>query len=318
MEWLRAAELFVNVVQLGSLSAAARRCGVSPATVSRIIHSLEEDVGGRLLNRTSRKLNLTEAGEFYYGRIDQILHQIQEANDSVARLQANPRGTLRVHSRMLVGNQYIAPALPEFMRRYPEISVDLTLSNYAIDLIAQNVDVDIRIGKLEDSSLVARKLASAHRIVCAAPSYLKNCPPLEKPIDLTNHNCLTYRINLGRPVWRFIDKSGKLLEVPVAGTLQSDNGPALLGATLAGVGVSVMPDWAVKDDIAAGRLVSVLPGYQASHIEFDNGIYAVFQHATQIPSKVRVFVDYIAAHFKERLGEPPRRAEPVMELAAAG
>ncbi|MBL8654376.1 MAG: LysR family transcriptional regulator [Alphaproteobacteria bacterium] len=318
MEWLRAAELFVNVVQLGSLSAAARRCGVSPATVSRIIHSLEEDVGGRLLNRTSRKLNLTEAGEFYYGRIDQILHQIQEANDSVARLQANPRGTLRVHSRMLVGNQYIAPALPEFMRRYPEISVDLTLSNYAIDLIAQNVDVDIRIGKLEDSSLVARKLASAHRIVCAAPSYLKNCPPLEKPIDLTNHNCLTYRINLGRPVWRFIDKAGKLLEVPVAGSLQSDNGPALLGATLAGVGVSVMPDWAVKDDLAAGRLVSVLPGYQASHIEFDNGIYAVFQHATQIPSKVRVFVDYIAAHFKERLGEPPRRAEPVMELVAAG
>ena len=317
MEWLRAAELFVNVVQLGSLSAAARRCGVSPATVSRIIRSLEEGVGGRLLNRTSRKLNLTEAGAFYYGRIDQILHQIQEANGSVARLQANPRGTLRVHSRMLVGNQYIAPALPEFMRRFPEISIDLMLSNYAVDLIAQNIDVDIRIGKLEDSSLVVRKLASAHRIVCAAPSYLEISAPLENPLDLAKHNCLTYRLNLGSPVWRFINQSGKLLEVPVTGSLQSDNGPALLTATLAGVGVAVMPDWAVREHLAAGRLVRVLPGYQASHIEFDNGIYAVFQHADQIPTKVRVFVDFIAAHFKERLPESPRRPETVMTLAAA-
>ena len=317
MEWLRAAELFVNVVQLGSLSAAARRCGVSPATVSRIIRSLEEDVGGRLLNRTSRKLNLTEAGVFYYGRIDQILHQIQEANGSVARLQANPRGTLRVHSRMLVGNQYIAPALPEFMRRFPEISIDLMLSNYAVDMIAQNIDVDIRIGKLEDSALVVRKLASAHRIVCATPSYLETSAPLENPLDLAKHNCLTYRLNLGSPVWRFINQAGKLLEVPITGSLQSDNGSVLLTATVAGMGVALMPDWAVREHLAAGRLVSVLPGYQASHIEFDNGIYAVFQHATQITTKVRVFVDYIAAHFKERLPESPRRPEPVMMPAAA-
>ena len=309
MEWLRAAELFVNVVQLGSLSAAARRCGVSPATVSRIIRSLEEDVGGRLLNRTSRKLNLTEAGVFYYGRIDQILHQIQEANGSVARLQANPRGTLRVHSRMLVGNQYIAPALPEFMRRFPEISIDLMLSNYAVDMIAQNIDVDIRIGKLEDSALVVRKLASAHRIVCATPSYLETSAPLENPLDLAKHNCLTYRLNLGSPVWRFINQAGKLLEVPITGSLQSDNGSVLLTATVAGMGVALMPDWAVREHLAAGRLVSVLPGYQASHIEFDNGIYAVFQHATQITTKVRVF--------KERLPESPRRPEPVMMPAAA-
>jgi DNA-binding transcriptional LysR family regulator len=316
MEWLRATELFVNVVRLGSLSAAARHCGVSPATVSRIICTLEEDVGARLLNRTSRKLNLTEAGEFYYGRIDQILHQIQDVNDSVARLQTNPRGTLRVHSRMLVGNQYIAPALPEFMRRFPEIRIDLMLSNYTVDLVAQNIDIDIRIGKLEDSSLVARKLSSAHRIVCAAPSYLGMSAPLEKPTDLTNHNCLAYRLSLGNPVWRFIDRAGKLLEVPVVGSLQSDNGSSLLSAALAGAGVVIMPDWAVSEHLAAGRLVRVLPGYQASHIEFDNGIYAVFHHATQIQSKVRVFVDYLAAHFKERLAEPQRLPEPVMTLAA--
>ena len=302
MEWLRAAELFVAVFQLGSLSAAARRAGVSPATVSRIIRALEEEVGGRLLNRTSRKLNLTEAGELYFARVEQILHQIQEANDSVARLQATPRGTLRIHSRVLVGNQYIVPALPEFMSRYPDISVDLTMSNYTTDLVAQNIDVDIRIGKLEDSSLIARKLCNAERIVCATRGYLDSAPPLERPVDLSNHNCLTYRLNLGRPIWRFLDAAGQLIEVPVSGSLQSDNGQALLYAMEAGHGVAVMPDWAVQSSIDSGKVVRLFPDHEASHIEFDNGVYAVFPQSRQAPTKVRVFVDFIAGYFKERLG----------------
>lgn len=302
MEWLRAAELFVNVVQLGSLSAAARRSGVSPATVSRIIRSLEEDVGGRLLNRTSRKLNLTEAGEVYFAKVEQILHQIQEANDSVARLQATPRGTLRIHSRMLVGNQYIVPALPGFMERFPEISIDLMLSNYVVDLVAQNIDVDIRIGKLEDSSLIARKLAHAERVVCTTRGYLERNPPIAIPSDLSRHNCLNYRLHLGRIVWRFVDEAGVLTEVPVSGSLQSDNGQALLMAARAGQGIAMMPDWAVRDELASGELVRLFPEYRVSHLEFDNGIYAVFQQSRQVPTKVRVFVDYIAAHFKEHLG----------------
>lgn len=302
MEWLRAAEVFVAVVQLGSLSAAARRIGASPATVSRIIRALEEEVGGRLLNRTSRKLNLTEAGELYYARVEQILHQIQEANDSVARLQSTPRGTLRVHSRMLVGNQYIVPALPEFMSLYPDIKIDLTMSNYPVDLIAENVDVDIRIGKLEDSSLIARKLCNSERIVCATRTYLEKAPPLEQPSDLTVHNCLSYRLNLGRMVWRFLDRADQLIEVPISGGLQSDNGQALLFAMQVGHGIAIMPDWAVQSAISDGSVVRLFPEYRASHIEFDNGVYAVFQQSRQAPSKVRVFVDFIAGYFKERLG----------------
>jgi DNA-binding transcriptional LysR family regulator len=302
MEWQRAAELFVSVVQLGSLSAAARRDGISPATVSRIIRSLEEEVGGHLLNRTSRKLSLTEAGELYFNKVEQILHQIQEANEGVARLQTSPRGTLRVHSRVLVGNQHVAPALPEFARRYPEIAVDLLLSNFAVDLVAQGIDVDIRTGKLEDSSLIARKLASSERIVCATPSYLQTRPPLETPADLAHHNCLTYRLHLGRAVWRFLDGARSLTEVPVTGNLQSDNGQILLTATLCGQGLAIMPDWAVRDEIADGRLVRVLPDYRASHIEFDDGIFALFQQSRHTPTKIRVFVDYMASYFKERLG----------------
>ena len=160
MEWLRSMRLFVGVVQNGSLSAAGRQHGLSPASVSRHISALEESVGGRLLNRTSRKLTLTEAGEIYFHKVEHILQQILEANESVAQLQSVPRGTLRVHSRMLVGHQYIVPALPEFMKQYPDITVDLLLSNHAVDLVEQNIDVDIRIGKLVDSSLIARKLAA--------------------------------------------------------------------------------------------------------------------------------------------------------------
>jgi DNA-binding transcriptional LysR family regulator len=202
---------------------------------------------------------------------------------------------------MLVGNKFVAPALPEFLRRYPQISVDLLLSNSTVDLAAQNIDVDIRIGALEDSSEMVRKLADATRIACAAPSYLANSPPIEQPLDLSKHNCLTYRLHLGRTVWHFLDKAGEMTQVPVSGSLQSDNGQALLTALKAGLGVAVMPDWAVRDEIADGSLVRLFADYRVSHIEFDNGIYAVFQQSRQVSSKVRVFIDYLASYFKEQL-----------------
>jgi DNA-binding transcriptional LysR family regulator len=302
LEWVRAAELFTNVVNLGSLSAAGRHCGVSPATVSRIIRALEEDVGARLLNRTSRQLNLTEAGQLYYNSVEHILQQIQEANEGVAGLQSAPQGKLRVHSRILIGNKYVVPALPEFMRQYPEISIDLMMSNFPVDLVAQNIDVDIRIGKLEDSSLIARKLANSQRLICATREYLDRSPPLQHPADLRMHNCLTYRLTRGRSVWRFSSASEGLTEVAVTGSLQSDNGQALLAAMINGQGIAIMPDWAVRDEIEAGKLVRLFPDHQVSHGEFENGVYAVFQQSRQVPAKVRVFIDYFAAHFKDRLG----------------
>jgi DNA-binding transcriptional LysR family regulator len=293
--------IFVAVVQNGSLSSAGRQLGLSPASVSRHIGALEKTLGCRLVNRTSRKLTLTEAGELYYTKVGEILHQIAEANDSVAELQAQPRGTLRVHSRVLVGHLHIVPLLSEFLARYPQITVDLLMSNRVIDVVEQNIDVDIRIGKLVDSSLVARKLAASERVVCAAPAYLKGRTPVAHPTDLAGHNCLTYRINVGRTVWRFLDGAGTLQEIPVQGSLTTDNGYALLNATLAGVGVALMPDWSVRDHLASGRLVRLLPGYRVSHIEFDNGIYAVFQKSRHMSAKVRAFIDYLAAAFEQRL-----------------
>jgi len=293
--------IFVSVVQNGSLSSAGRQLGLSPASVSRHIGALEESLGCRLVNRTSRKLTLTEAGEVYYAKVGEILQQIAEANDSVAELTSKPRGTLRVHSRVLVGHLHVVPVLPEFLARYPEVSVDLLMSNRVIDVVEQNIDVDIRIGKLVDSSLVARKLSSSERVVCAAPGYLDARPAVATPSDLAAHNCLTYRINVGRTVWRFLDGGGVLQEIPVAGNLTTDNGYALLSATLAGIGIALMPDWSVRDHLAARRLRRVLPEFRVSHIEFDNGIYAVFQKSRYMSAKVRAFIDYIAAAFEQRL-----------------
>ena len=302
LEWLKAAGLFVDVVHHGSLSAAGRYRGVSPATVSRIIRSLEQEVGARLLNRTSRQLQLTEAGQLYFARIERILQLIQEAKSGVETLQSTPQGRLRVHSRILIGNQYIVPALPAFLKAYPKISVDLMMSNFKIDLVGENIDVDIRIGKLEDSSLIVRKLANSERLVCATPDYVDRSPPLNHPRDLGNHNCLTYRLTLSRPVWRFLSPAEGLFEVPVSGSLQSDNGQALLTAMMAGEGIAIMPDWAVRKQIESGRVLRLFPEHQATHGEFENGVYAVFQQSRQIPAKVRVFIDYFAAHFREVLG----------------
>ncbi len=301
MEWVQTLRSFVSAVQQGSLSGAGRLLGSSPASISRHITSLEEQLGTQLLKRSSRNLALTEAGELYYNQVEQILQQLAEANRSVNQLQTKPEGVLRVHARMLVGQLIILPYLPEFLGQYPDIRVDMVLSNNIAPVMDQGVDVDIRIGKLEDSSLIARKLASSERIAVATPAYLKNRPPIYSPQDLRQHNCLTYRINLGNPVWRFMDAEKRIEEVPVRGSVQTDFGHALVQLTKADVGIALMPDWSVHREIADGRLVRLLPGYKVSHVDFENGVYAVFPASRQTSLKLRLFVDFLAQVFKREL-----------------
>ncbi len=231
-----------------------------------------------------------------------MLQQLEEANRSVTQLQTKPQGVLRVHSRMLVGELMILPNLPDFLARYPDITVDLMLSNSLASVMDQGTDVDIRIGRLEDSSLIARKLASSERIVCASPAYLDANAPISEPADLRNHNCLTYRTNLGTPVWRFKDADDRVEEVQIKGNLRTDFGFALVEMTRAGVGIALLPDWSVHKDLADGRLVALLPGYKVSHIEFDNGVYAVFPASRQTSTKLRMFIDFMADVFKREVG----------------
>lgn len=302
VEWVQTLRSFTTAVQQGSLSGAGRLLGKSPASISRHIASLEEQLGAQLLKRSSRNLALTEAGEIYYSQVEQILQQLAEANQQVTQLQAKPQGVLRVHSRMLVGQLMILPHLPEFLSRYPDITVDLMMSNNIAPVMDQGTDVDIRIGSLKDSSLIARKLASSERVVCATEEYLAAHPPIRTPADLRQHNCLTYRINLGAPVWRFMDSENRVEEVLIGGNLRTDFGFALVEMARASAGVALLPDWSVHNELASGQLVRLFPEYTISHIEFDNGVYAVFPAARQRSVKLRLFIDFMAAVFRRELG----------------
>lgn len=303
MEWVQTLTSFVNAVQLGSFSSASRALGCSPASVSRHITSLEDRLGTQLFKRSSRNLALTEAGELYYTQVEQILVQLSEANHSINRLHNKPQGILKVHTRTLVGQLVIVPHLPEFLAQHPDISIDLVMSNNIASVMEQGTDVDIRIGRLEDSSLIARKLISSRRVACATPDYLARCGPIAHPQDLKNLNCLTYRINLGTPVWRFLDAQQRIEEVRIKGNFQTDFGFALVAMARNGLGIALLPDWSVHADLKSGRLVRLFPEYKISHIDFENGVYAVFPKSRETSVKLRLFVDFLAGVFRREFGE---------------
>jgi DNA-binding transcriptional LysR family regulator len=292
-------QLFMRVIQTGSFSAAGRQVGLSPTSVFRHINALEDMVGAQLLNRTSRKLSLTEAGDLYAKRLDHILAKIQDSKAEVAQLQQVPRGTLRVHCRVSLGSQHLAPALPGFLARYPELRIDLSLSDRAVDMVQENIDVAIRIGHIRDSSLLIRKLASSPRIVCASPLYLAASSAPVIPDDLTAHNCLTYRNNVSPPTWRFM-REKKVHEIQVLGNLQADHAEVVRLCAISGLGIALLPEWSIGLDLAEGRLMPLLLDYEATPLGFDNGIYVMVQKSRHRAIKTRLFVDFLVTLFKER------------------
>ena len=203
MDKIKAMELFIYSSQAGSMSAAGRRFGLSPASVSRQITSLEDDLGVRLLNRTSRRLALTEAGQIYLNRAERVLQDLEEMRGEMRQLSARPYGTLRVQSRISLGTQYVAPLIPKFLERYPDLKVELKLVDSDLDLVEHTIDIAIRTGKQTDSSLIARRIGTNSRVVCASPTYLERHAAPRSPNDLHYHNCLTYFSELFPSIWRF-------------------------------------------------------------------------------------------------------------------
>jgi DNA-binding transcriptional LysR family regulator len=299
-------ELFVAAVQKGSLSAAGRHYGMAPASVSRYVTALEDRIGTRLLNRTSRSLSLTGAGETFYKNAASIIEQVMAAEAQVEDMGKSASGTLRVHSRIFVGSQFIVPFVPEFLRRYPDIKLILTLSNDDINLAEANVDLDVRLGKLIDSDLLFTKLGESERIVVAAPSYLSSVPPPAGPADLPHYNCLTYSKHVGNSVWSFIDYKGVRSDVGVSGHYVTDYGPSLRALVLEGLGLALLPEWSVYEDVAAGRLVRLFKDHRVSHIgyDFDNGIYCVWQRDRHRSEKTRLFIEYLKSCFAQSMGGP--------------
>lgn len=294
MDRLHSMEVFRRVAEEGGFSAAGRSLGLSKSVVSKQVQALEQHLGVRLLNRTTRRLSLTEAGQRYLERCVAILDELEDAERAVTELSANPRGILRVNVPVAFGLLHLAPLLPEFLRRYPELEMEVTLNDRFVDLVEEGFDAAVRITRLEDSTLIARRLAPCRGWICAAPAYLERRGRPQRPEELSRHNCLIYAYARQTKEWRLADAQGHEYRVPVHGKLRANNGELLLEAACQGEGIVLMPDFIAYQAVRDGRLVRLLREYTA----MDINVYAVYPYTRHVSAKVRVFVDYLA----EKLG----------------
>ena len=293
MDTLNAMLVFARVVEANSFSEAARRMGLSKSAVSKQVSALEDRLGARLLNRTTRRISPTEVGAALYERCARIASEVEEAELIVTRLHAAPRGRLRVNAPMSFGHLHLAPAMPEFLDRYPELTVDLALNDRFVDVVEEGYDMAIRITRLKDSSLIARKLAPARRIVCASPRYLAQHGRPQTVADLAQHQCLIYTYAERSDMWSLADRSGQRHHVQVKGTFSVNSGDALKAAAVEGLGIALLPTFLVGREVADRRLDNVFPDV----IDDFGGIYAIYPHNRHLTPKVRALVDFLAACF---------------------
>lgn len=292
MDQLTSMRIFARVVQTGNFTAVARESGISQSSVSKHLAALEAKLGTRLLNRTSRKFSLTEVGSNYYERCLPILMEVDEAQAAVTSLTGNPMGVLRVSVPVSFGQRHIIPRMPEFLRAFPNIKLDLALMDRHVDLVADGIDVAVRIGALEDSSLIARRLGNSPRLLVASKSYLKKHGRPSHPDELKNHNCLVYSLLSTVNIWHFEHK-GKEFTVQVNGSFQANNSDAVREMALAGCGIMVLPKWMSDPYIQNGRLEAILTEYTPHGFP----IQAVYLDKRYVPSKVRSYVNFLQKSF---------------------
>lgn len=306
MDKLSAMNAFAKVVALGGFAEAARALGSTRSATSKAVMELERLLGVRLLDRTTRRVRTTEAGLAYYERCVEIIARVEETEMQVARLHGEPKGVLKLNGPTSFGALYLGPAVAEFMGRYPDLKIEMTLTDRFIDPIEEGVDVTIRIAELANSSLIARRLAIARRVFVASPAHVARHGEPLAPEELARHPCLTYGHTTTLQRWR-IFKDREAINVPVNSVLCSNNGDVLRAAALAGCGVAMLPTFLVGPDIEAGRLRTVLDRFPQP----DLGVHALYASNRYLAAKTRAFVDFLA----KRFGEPPewdrfaRRAE---------
>ena len=303
MDYFAALRAFVRSVDLGSFSKVAAEEGAKVSTVSRYVSALEADLGVALFNRSTRRLHLTEAGGTLYRHAVQVLAGLQEARAETASLNQSPRGLLRLNIPGAFGRLHIMPHLQAFLAAYPDIRVDVTLTEATVDLIEVGADLAIRIGALSDSSLIARRLASHRRLLVATPEYLCASPALEHPDDLTLHACIPFAL---QPTsgWYFRPKgeSADPIVVKVDGRVRANDSEAVRSAALAGVGIALLPSWLVGEDIRNNHLALLLPGWEgAIALGPERAIWGVYPPKRVVSPKVKVFLDFM----QKRFGNPP-------------
>lgn len=294
MDRLTSLMVFGRVVECGGFSAAARRLNMSVTMVGNHVQSLEDRLGVRLLNRTTRKVSLTETGKYYYERSSQILAELDEADRTAGALSTTPRGTLKVYTSSAIV-RFLLPVVSEFMELYPSISLDFSVGERMVDMIEDGYDLVMRTVPPPDSSLVARKLTPWRHMLVCSPAYFESHPMPKTPAEVAEHNCLQYAYYPYGDEWRFEDGDGNKESVKISGNVVSNSAEMLRFLTLTGRGIFLAPSFVVFDDIAEGRLVKIMPDYRP--IEFN--INAVYPNRSHLPTKVRLFIDLLAERFAE-------------------
>lgn len=296
MDKLTSMNVFVRVAKAGSFAGGARDLSISRAMATKHIMQLENSLGTRLFNRTTRSLSLTEAGASYLVRCQQVLVDIEEMEAAVTQLQTEPRGTLKISAPPFIGAAHIAQALAEFLEIYPDLSVDMTLQSSPGDLVEEGIDIAIYLGRLDDTSLIARKLASSPLVVCGAPKYFEQHGLPQKPEDLTEHSCLVNWAISPRDQWNFTTPAGDIT-IKVSGRMQSNVADPLRVAAVNGLGLVMLPTYIVGRDIEKGKLQVVLGDYTHSPLD----IHAVYPHRKYLSAKVRSFLDFLQGWLQKRV-----------------
>jgi DNA-binding transcriptional LysR family regulator len=285
---------FVAVADTGSFTSAAKKLGRDASIISRRVSQLEEQLGVSLLSRTTRRVALTEVGARYYVRVQGILEDLSNASREASDVAASPQGLLRISVPATFGRQWIAPLLPQFLNRHPQIRIDARFSDRYVDVVAEGFDIAIRVGRLGDSSLKARKIATFRNLLVAAPRYIAARGKPRTPEDLKNHDCIGFTGYAGWPDWPLV-KAGKRKTIRPLGPLIADNSEVVLAAAIAGVGITFTADWLAGPAIREGKLVEVLPGWGGKG---EGGVYAVLPPGRLVPAKSRLFVDEISKSIK--------------------
>lgn len=294
MNNIAAIRMLVRVADAGSFSAVARQMDLAPSSVSRLINELENDLGVPLFQRTTRKLNLTEEGQLYYEHASKIILDLDEARLAVAQ-GGKPSGILRVTSPTAIARELLISVIPEFLETYPGVKVVMTPSDYILDLVDTGIDVAIRVGRLSDSSLKARKLGDSNRVIAASPAYLKQHGTPKHPKELEEHNCVTFRDHPGTNIWQFKGEEG-VIKVKATGNFFARSSDASIAAALAGLGIVNMPDWNMGVELKKKELKVILKDYPIHPPT--SPIWAMHAHQRHVPPKVRVFIDFLI----EKLG----------------
>lgn len=285
--------IFVEVVRRGSFAAVARDRNLDPSSVSRAIASLEEELGTRLLQRSTRRIGLTEAGNLFFGRIEAIVDELDHARDEALAVSASPLGTLRLTASVAFGHQCLLPLLPSFRALFPALKLELLLTDTNLDLVSERVDLAIRLGANLDTSLIGVKLFNTRYRVCVSPVYLAQEKPLHVPEDLSGHKCMSFTLPEFRSRWLFRDTAGIVTEVPIDGEVVISSALALRECALVGMGPTLLANWLIDDDIAQGRLIDPFPNYHVTATDFETAAWLLYPSRTYLPNKVRVMVDFL-------------------------